>query len=120
MQAQRARGRKAVKSYESEHAPMRLSIGAAEMTSHKPHVRVEDVVSAIAGIQICSRAAEVEVALCDDAPEVEYLGGIMPGVRVYALYRAGKKVVDRGPERGRDRVRNRLWKCRAGAVRFFC
>jgi hypothetical protein len=48
MQAQRARCRKAVKSYERECALMDFSIRAAELPGHESHVRMEIVAGTLA------------------------------------------------------------------------
>jgi len=73
MQAQRACGREAVKSYERECAPVRFSIGGAEPPFHEAHVRMEIIGSTVAGVQVCSRPSQKQVGLRNDAAEVKDL-----------------------------------------------
>lgn len=73
MQAQRACCRKAVKSYERDCAPMRFSVGTAELPCHEAHVGMEVVGSAVVSVQVCSDAGQNQVGLRDDAAEVEDL-----------------------------------------------
>jgi len=57
MQAQRACGRKAVKSYERKRIAMRFAISGDESAIHKPHIRVKAVCGTVAIIQVCARSS---------------------------------------------------------------
>ena len=48
VQAQRACGRKAVKSYERKGTSMRFAIGGDELATHEPHISVKAVWGSIA------------------------------------------------------------------------
>ena len=48
MQAQRACGRKAVKSYERKGTSMRFAISGDELATHEPHISVKSVGGSIA------------------------------------------------------------------------
>ena len=55
MQAQRACGRKAVKSYERKRTAMRFAISGDELATHEPHIRVKAVGRTVAIIQSLCR-----------------------------------------------------------------
>ena len=73
MQAQRACCREAVKSYKGERAFTRISIGSDELALHEPHIAMEVVRGAVAGVQVCSGASQKQVGLCDDTAKVKDL-----------------------------------------------
>jgi hypothetical protein len=113
MQAQRARWRKAIKSYESKRAIAYNSISAPELTGHEAHVSVKAVRGTIARVQICSSAAQEQVGLRDHTIEIGYFRGIVSSYRVDALNRTREKMVDRRAKWSSDCMWVWLWVCRA-------
>jgi len=70
VQAQRARCRLAVNSYEGESTSVRLAICRDELSSHKANVGVESVWGAITCIQIRTSSGKRQIDLADQAFEV--------------------------------------------------
>jgi len=70
MQAQRARGRLAVDSYEGESASVSPAIGSDEFAPHKPNVSVKPVGRAVAGAQVGAGAGEGQIDFANSTAEV--------------------------------------------------
>jgi hypothetical protein len=72
MQAQRARCREAVDSYESEGALVSLFIRTDELSLDKARVCVKAILALRAGFSIRARSAELEIYLAYDTVEISY------------------------------------------------
>jgi hypothetical protein len=119
MQAQRACGRKAVKSYERERMAMRFAISGHELAAHDPHIRVKAVRGAVAIIQVCARSGQQHIGAGNDPAEVEDFRRIMPVIWVCTIDTAGPELVDRRAKRSDNCVRNWLRLQRTGGVVLF-
>jgi hypothetical protein len=73
MQAQRARGREAVKSYERQRALVYHAVCGHELTLEEPHIGMEPIRRSCAGIQVRSCSRKEQVRLTDDPIEVRNL-----------------------------------------------
>jgi hypothetical protein len=85
MQAQRARCRKAVDSYEGECSLVSLLICADELSLHKTSVRMEAIHGFCAGLGVGACSAEHEIDLPYKAAEIRYWRGI-PSFRMSAQW----------------------------------
>ncbi len=100
MQAQRARGHKAVDSYESESSVVSLLIRADELPFYEACVCVEAILGLRARFGVGTRSAEHEIDLAYKTVEIRYCRRIPP-------FRVGTQRV--GWER---RAVNRAWEIR--------
>jgi hypothetical protein len=72
MQAQRARCREAVDSYESEGALVSLFIRTDELPLEKARVCVKAILALRAGFSIRARSAKLEIDLAYNTVEISY------------------------------------------------
>jgi hypothetical protein len=107
MQAQRACGRKAVKSYERERTAMRFAI-SGESATHEPHIRVKAVGRTVAIIQVCAGSSQQQICASNDPAEVEDFQGIMPVIWVCTVDATGPELVDRRTQTSVNCVRDWL------------
>ena len=98
MQAQRARCRKAIDSYERESAFVRLLIRADELSLYKSRVCVETIWLFPAGLGVGARSPKFQIDLSHYTAEIRY------GRRIPSL-RMGARSVGQGKRRAVDRSR---------------
>ena len=119
MQAQRACGRKAVKSYERKRTAMRFAISGDELATHEPHISVKVVCGTVAIIQVCARSSQQHICAGNDPAEVEDFQRIMPVIWVFTVDTTGPELVDRRTKRSDNCVRDWLRLYRTGRVVLF-
>ena len=71
MKAQRASAWLAVQSYERKRSLARFAVRANKRTFHESHIRVEDVRSHRASVEVGARTGEAQISLTNESEEVE-------------------------------------------------
>jgi len=119
MQAQRARGCEAVKSYERQRALVYHAVCGHELPLEEPHIGMEPIRRTCAGIQVRSCSRKEQVRLADDPIEVRNLRRVVTRNWIYALYWTGKEMVNGCTKGSGNRVWNGLGQHGACPVRLY-